>query len=139
MLWQRYTQLTHIEAAFKCLKSDLNIRPIHHQVQSRVEAHIFVAFMGYALMATLQMRTRQHAASLTPRAVLEQLAAIQMIDVHLPINDGRCLVMARYTEPAPEQQVLLDKLGLQLPHQPPPKIYPGQLAALAPYREVPNP
>ena len=139
LLWQRYTHLTQIEAAFKCLKSDLNIRPIHHQVQPRVEAHIFVAFMGYALMATLQMRTRQHAAGLTPRAVLEQLAGIQMIDVHLPVNDGRCLVMARYTEPAPEQQVLLDKLGLQLPHQPPPKIYPGQLAALAPYREVPNP
>ena len=85
------------------------------------------------------MEKRCIAAGLTPRAVLEQLAAIQMIDVHLPVNDGRCLVMARYTEPAPEQQVLLNKLGLELPHQPPPKIYPGQLAALAPYREVPNP
>ncbi len=84
-----------IEAAFKCLKGDLNIRPIHHQVQSRAEAHIFVAFMGYALMASLQVRTRQHAAGLTPGAVLEQLAAIQMIDVHLPVHDGRCLVMGR--------------------------------------------
>ena len=139
VLWQRYTQLTNIEAAFKCLKSDLNIRPIHHQVQPRVEAHIFVAFMGYCLMATLQMRTRQHAPGLTPRAVLEQLAAIQMIDVHLPVNDGRCLVMARHTEPEPEQQLLLEKLGLHLPPQPPPKIYASQLAALAPYMEVPNP
>ena len=84
-----------------------------------------MAFMGYALMATLQMRTRQHAPGLTPRAVLEQLAGIQMIDVHLPVNDGRCLVMSRYTEPEPEQRLLLDKLGLELPQQPPPKIYPG--------------
>ena len=139
VLWQRYTQLTNIEAAFKCLKNDLNIRPIHHQVQPRVEAHIFVAFMGYALTATLQMRTRQHAPGLTPRAVLEQLAAIQMIDVHLPVNDGRCLVMARHTEPEPEQQLLLNKLGLHLPEQPPPKIYASQLAALAPYMEVAPP
>ena len=138
VLWQRYTQLTQIEAAFKCLKSDLNIRPIHHQVQSRVEAHIFVAFMGYALMATLQMRTRQHAAGLTPRAVLEQLAGIKMIDVHLPVNDGRCLVMPRYTEPAPEQQLLLTKLGLELPQQPPPKIYPDAKAAQAPDQEGPS-
>ena len=139
VLWQRYTQLTNIEAAFKCLKSDLNIRPIHHQVQPRVEAHIFVAFMGYSLMATLQMRTRQHAPGLTPRAVLEQLAAIQMIDVHLPMTDGRCLVMPRHTEPEPEQQLLLNKLGLSLPEQPPPKIYASQISALAPHREVPPP
>ncbi|MGC8625042.1 MAG: hypothetical protein ACP5VQ_07230 [Phycisphaerae bacterium] len=90
----------------------MNFRPIHHQVQPRVEEHIFVAFMGYALMATLRMRPRQHAAGLTPRAVLEQLAGIQRIDVHLSVNDGRCLVMARCTEPAPDQQLLLDKLGL---------------------------
>ena len=71
--------------------------------------------------------------------MLEQLAAIQMIDVHLPVNDGRCLVMARHTEPEPEQQLLLDKLGLHLPEQPPPKIYASQLAALAPHMEVTNP
>ena len=71
--------------------------------------------------------------------MLEQLATIQMIDVHLPVNDGRCLVMARHTEPQPEQQLLLDKLGLHLPQQPPPKIYASQLAAMAPHMEVPNP
>ena len=87
---------------------------------------------------TLQMRTRQHAAGLTPRAVLEQLAGIKMIDVHLPVNDGRCLVMPRYTEPAPEQQLLLTKLGLELPQQPPPKIYPDAKAAQAPHQEGPN-
>ena len=108
VLWQRYTQLTQIEEAFKCLKSDLNIRPIYHQVQSRVEAHIFVAFLGYCLTATLRMHTRLHAPGLTPRAVLEQLAAIQIIDVHLPVTDGRCLVMSRYTEPEPAQQLLLE-------------------------------
>lgn len=139
VLWQRYTQLTNIEAAFKCLKSDLNIRPIHHQIESRVEAHILVAFMGYCLMATLNMRTRIHAPGLTPRAVLQQLAAIQIIDVHLPVSDGRCLVMSRHTEPEPEQQLLLDKLALHLPEQPPPKIYASQLAALAPYREESSP
>jgi transposase len=139
VLWQRYTQLTNIEAAFKCLKSDLNIRPIHHRIQPRMEAHIFVAFMGYCLMATLQMRTRIHAPGLTSRAVLDQLAAIQMIDVHIPVTDGRCLVMPRHTEPEPEQRLLLDKLGLNLPEQPPPKIYASEMAALAPYIEVQNP
>ncbi len=149
VLWQRYTQLTNIEAAFKCLKSDLNIRPIHHQLESRVEAHIFVAFMGYCLMATLNLRTRLHAPGLTPRAVLQQLAAIQMIDVHLPASDGRCvhlpasdgrcLVMSRHTEPEPEQKLLLDKLALVLPEQPPPKIYASQLAAQAAYAEDINP
>ncbi len=135
VLWQRYTQLTEIEAAFKSLKSDLNLRPIHHQIQRRVEAHIFVAFMGYCLMATLNMRTRVHAPGLTPRAVLEQLGDIKMIDVHLPVSDGRHLVIARYTEPEPGQQLILDKLALQLPAQPPPKIYAGQLAASTPHKE----
>ena len=136
VLWRRYTQLTQIEAVFKCLKSDLHIRPIHHQIQPRVEAHIFVAFMGYCLMAILQMRACMHAPGLTPRAILEQLGAIQMIDVHIPATDGRCLVMPRHTEPEPEQQLLLDKLELHLPEQPPPRIYASQMAALAPCGEV---
>ena len=139
VLWQRYTQLTQIEAVFKCLKSDLNIRPVHHHVQPRVEAHIFVAFMGYCLMATLQMRTRLHAPGLTPRAVLDQLGAIQMIDAHIPVTDGRCLVMPRHSEPEPEQQLLLNKLELRLPEQPPPKIYASQMAALASHMEAATP
>ena len=138
VLWQRYTLLAQIEAAFKSLKSDLQVRPIYHQVQPRVEAHILVAFLGYALVATLAMHTRRHAPGLTPRAVLEQLAAIQMVDVHLPVTDGRWLVMPRYTVPQPEQRLLLEKLGLPLPDQPPPKIYPSQVAALASEREVPE-
>ena len=130
LLWQCYTQLTQIEAAFKNLKSDLKIRPIYHQLEPRVEAHIMVAFMAYCLTATLRIQTRRHAPGLTARAVLDQLAAIQMIDVHIPVSDGRCLVLPRYTEPEQEQQFLLDKLELTLPEQPPPRIYASQLAAL---------
>ncbi len=139
LLWQSYTQLTHIEEAFKNLKSDLKIRPIYHKLEPRMEAHILVAFMAYCLTATLTMQTRQHAPGLTARAVLEQLAAIQMIDVHIPTTDGRCLVLPRYTEPESEQAFLLEKLKLTLPEQPPPKIYASELAALQEHLEPPEP
>ena len=139
LLWQSYTQLTHIEEAFKNLKSDLKIRPIYHKLEPRMEAHILVAFMAYCLTATLTMQTRQHAPGLTARAVLEQLAAIQMIDVHIPTTDGRCLVLPRYTEPEPEQAFLLEKLKLTLPEQPPPKIYASELAALQEHLQTPEP
>ena len=132
-LWQSYTQLTHIEEAFKNLKSDLKIRPIYHQLEARMEAHILVAFLAYCLTATLTMQTRHHAPGLTARAVLEQLNAIKMIDVHIPTTDGQCLVLPRYTEPEPEQALLLEKLDLTLPQQPPPKIYASELAALEGY------
>jgi len=122
VLWDRYMQLTQIEEAFKCLKSELGIRPIHHQVESRVEAHILVAFLGYCLMVTLKQRLQEHAPGLTPRAVLDKLAAIQMLDVWFPTTDGRWLVMPRYTEPEAEQKLLLHKLKLHLPAQPPPRI-----------------
>jgi len=122
VLWDRYVQLTQIEAAFKCLKSDLGIRPIHHQLEHRVEAHILVAFLAYCLTVTLRHRLRVHAPGLTPRAVLEKLASIQMLDVSFPTTDGRRLVMPRYTEPNPEQALLLHHLNLVLPQQPPPRI-----------------
>jgi transposase len=122
VLWERYMQLTQIEAAFKGLKSDLGIRPIHHQKAERVEAHIFVAFMAYCLSVTLKNRLQAYAPGLTPKAVLETMAKIQMIDVSFPTTDGRLLVMARYTEPEPEQKILLHKLKLTLPDQPPPRI-----------------
>jgi hypothetical protein len=115
-------QLTQIEAAFKCLKSDLGIRPIHHQLQHRVEAHILVAFLAYCLTVTLKYRLQAHASGLTPRGVLEKLAAIQMLDVSFPTTDGRRLVMPRYTEPNPEQALLLHQLNLVLPPQPRPRI-----------------
>jgi hypothetical protein len=122
VLWDRYMQLTQIEEAFKCLKSELGIRPIHHQVESRVEAHILVAFLGYCLMVTLKQRLQEHAPGLSPRAVLDKLAAIQMLEVWFPTTDGRWLVMPRYTEPEADQKLLLHKLKLHLPAQPPPRI-----------------
>ena len=129
VLWDRYMQLTQIEAAFKCLKSDLGIRPIYHQLEHRVEAHIMVAFLAYCLSVTLQQKLRGHAPGLTPRAVLEKLAAIQMLDVSFPTTDGRLLVMPRYTEPDPEQAIVLHQLGLVIPQQPPPRISTAAVGA----------
>jgi transposase len=122
VLWDRYMQLTQIEAAFKCLKSDLGIRPIYHQREQRVEAHILVAFLAYCLIVTLKHRLQVNAPGLTPRAVLEKLATIQMLDVSFPTTDGRRLTMPRYTEPEPENALLLHHLKLKLPQQPPPRI-----------------
>ena len=121
-LWTYYIQLTEIEQAFKELKSDLAIRPIYHQRDDRIEAHIFVAFLAYCLQVTLKQRLRALAPGLTPRAALEKFSALQMVDVHLPTTDGRTLILSRYTEPEKDQQLLLQQLRLQLPQQPPPRI-----------------
>jgi transposase len=121
-LWEFYLQLTEVEQAFKELKGDLALRPIHHQLDRRIEAHIFISFLAYALQVTLKTRLKKTAAGLTPRAVLEKFATVQMLDVHLPTTDGREIVMPRYTHPEPDLQLLLDQLKLQLPDQPPPKI-----------------
>ena len=122
VLWERYVQLTQIEAAFKVMKSELGLRPIYHQLGHRVEAHILVAFLAYCLLVTLKNRLQALAPGLTPRAVLETLAPIQMLDVTFPTTDGRRLVMPRYTQPTPEQKLLLHQLQLSLPAQPPPRI-----------------
>jgi len=121
-LWKLYMQLTQIEAAFRCLKTDLKIRPIHHQLEQRVDAHILVAFLSYCLMVTLKKRLEPHGPGLTPKAALEKLASIQMIDVCIPTTEGSWLVLPRYTEPSLDQHLLLKKLNLQLPQQPPPRI-----------------
>ena len=121
-LWQTYIQLTEIEQAFKELKGDLAIRPIHHQLDHRIEAHIFVAFVAYCLQVTLKNRLRALAPGLTPRAVLEKLSAIQMVDVHLPTTDGRRIVLSRHTQPEKDQQLLLRQLKLALPPQTAPRI-----------------
>jgi hypothetical protein len=107
-----YLLLVRVEEAFKNLKGDLAIRPIFHQDQTRIEAHIFIAFLAYCLHATLARRLPALAPGLTPRSVLEKFAAVQMIDVHLPTTDGRELVLTRYTEPDAELRLLLDKLKL---------------------------
>ena len=121
-LWRLYLQLVEIEQAFKELKNDLSVRPIHHQLETRIEAHIFVAFLAYCLMVTLKQRLKALAPGLTPKAVLEKLAAIQMIDVELPTTDGRTIVLSRHTEPESDHLLLLQRLKLELPAQPPPKI-----------------
>jgi hypothetical protein len=121
-LWQFYIQLTEVEAAFKNLKDDLQLRPIHHQLESRIEAHIFVAFIAYCLHVTLRARLKLLAPGLTPRAVLDKFAAMQMLDVHFPTTDARTLILSRYTEPNPDQRILLEQLRLTLPPQPPPRI-----------------
>lgn len=122
LLWQYYTQLVAVEEAFKNLKGDLAIRPIFHQQERRVEAHIFIAFLAYCLQITLHRRLHALAPGLTARSALEKFAAVQMIDVHLPTTDGRELLLTRYTQPEPELRLLIQQLKLQLPPQPPPRI-----------------
>ncbi len=106
----------------KNLKDDLRLRPIYHQLENRIEAHIFVAFMAYCLHVTLRARLKSLARGLTPRAVLEKFAAIQMLDVQFPTTDGRTLILSRYTEPNTDHRLLLEQLNLTLPPQPPPRI-----------------
>jgi hypothetical protein len=130
--------LVEIEAAFRCLKSDLAIRPVYHQLEHRVEAHILVAFLGYCLTVTLKNLLSPHAPGLTPRAVLETLGTIQMVDVQVPTTDGRRLTMPRHTQPEPEHLMILEKLGLSLPPQPPPRITAGQVRQTQPAQEPPE-
>lgn len=122
-VWEKYLLLTRVEQAFKEVKSDLAIRPIHHQIEPRIEAHIFVSFLAYCLFATLRNLLRPSAAGVTSRSVIETFGQMQMIDVQLPTPDGRVILLQRYTEPEPEVQLLLDRLNLRLPRQPPRPIY----------------
>ncbi len=127
-LWQFYLQLVEIEAAFKNLKSELAIRPIFHQREDRIEAHIFVAFLAYCIQMTFKQQLQEHAPGLTVRQALDKLQAMQMLDVHFPTTDGRELIFTRYTEPERDQQLLLAKLGWTLPPQSPPRITAANLA-----------
>ena len=123
-LWRQYLLLTEVEQAFKELKHDLAIRPVFHQREDRIEAHILVAFIAYCLQVTLKHMARPKAPGLTPRAILEKLSTMQMVDVHLPTTDGRHLVLPRRTDPTRDQQLLLHQLDLRLPDQSPPRISP---------------
>jgi transposase len=131
-LWEYYLQLVAVEEAFKTLKGDLSIRPIYHQRERRIEAHIFIAFLAYCLHVTLGHRLKHLAPGLTTRSVLEKFCAVQMIDVHVPITDGRELMLTRYTQPEPELKLLLEKLRIALPPQSPPKISAAQAASATP-------
>jgi hypothetical protein len=122
VLWTRYVQLTQIESVFRSLKSELGIRPIYHQLEHRVDAHILIAFLAYCLQVTLKRRLLFHAPGLTPTVVLEKLAEIKMIDVWIPAIDQRWLILPRHTQPSADIKLLIEKLKLQLPSQPPPRL-----------------
>jgi len=131
-LWNYYLQLVKVEEAFRTLKGDLAIRPIFHQEEARIEAHVFLAFLAYCLHVSLGLRLKHLAPGLTTRSALEKFAAVQMIDVHIPTTDGRELSLTRYTQPEPELKLLLERLKLTLPQQPPPKIAAAQLTTQHP-------
>ena len=98
-LWELYLLLVQIEQAFKDLKGDLRIRPIWHQRDNRIEAHIFISFLAHCFHVTLRNQAHNIAAELTPGAIINKLCSIQMIDVHLPTTDRRHIVLSRHTQP----------------------------------------
>jgi hypothetical protein len=132
VLWTRYVQLTQIESAFRSPKSELGIRPIYHQLEHRADAHVLIAFLAYCLQVTLKNRLMIHAPGLTPTGVLEKLATIQMVEVWIPMLDGRWLVLPRHTQPEQDVQALLDQIRITLPSQPPPRIKSSPIATTAP-------
>jgi transposase len=131
VLWTRYVQLTQIESVFRSLKSELGIRPIYHQLEHRADAHVLIAFLAYCLQVTLKNHLLIHASGLTPSAVLEKLATIQMVEVWIPMVDGRWLVLPRHTQPEKDVQAVLDQLQITLPCQPPPRVNGSPTAALS--------
>ena len=128
-LWAKYMQLTEAEAAFRALKSELSIRPLFHQKEPRIKAHVMVAFLGYALRVTLQHLLKRrpavipqpslsgvdNAQPLSPMQVLALLSTLQSADIVLPTTDGREIRLRRITEPDAEQKSLLHQLHLTLP------------------------
>jgi transposase len=131
VLWTRYVQLTQIESVFRSLKSELGIRPIYHQLEHRADAHVFIAFLAYCLQVTLKNRLMMYAPGLTPLSVFEKLSTIQMVDVCVPMLDGRSLVLPRHTQPEPDVRALMEQIGIALPPQPPPRIKSSQLPGTA--------
>ena len=116
-LWKKYIQLTEAEAAFRALKSELAIRPIFHQKEHRVKAHILVAFLGYALWVTFKHLLKRKNSDLSPARALALLSTLHSADIILPTTDGREIRLRRITTPNPEQQLLLDQLGITLPER----------------------
>ena len=130
-LWAKYMQLTEAEASFRALKRELSIRPLFHQLEPRVKAHVMVAFLGYALWVTLKhlLKRRpailpqpsasgvENAQPLSPMKALALLSTLQSADIVLPTTDGREIRLRRITEPTAEQKSLLHQLGLSLPER----------------------
>ena len=122
-LWEQYIQLTEVEAAFRTLKSDIGLRPIYHWVEPRVEAHVMIAFMGYAMWVCLKWKLKSLASSLSPRQMIELFRSVQLVEVWFDTVDGRQICLPRITTPEPEHQVILDQMNWTLPKQPPPRVY----------------
>jgi transposase len=114
-LWKTYMQLTEAEAAFRIHKTDLSIRPIWHQKEERVLAHILVCFLAYVLWKTLGQICRKAGLGDEPRRVLNELAEIRLVDVVLPTRDGAEIRQRCISRPTEHQQILLDQLQLRLP------------------------
>ena len=128
-LWSKYMQLTEAEASFRALKSELSVRPLFHQLEPRVKAHIMVAFLGYALWVTLKHLLKRrtpvvpkpsasgvdNAQPMTPMRAIALLSTLQSADIVLPTTDGREIRLRRITEPTSEQKSLLRQLGISLP------------------------
>lgn len=114
-LWKKYIQLTEAEAAFRALKSELSIRPIFHQLERRVKAHVLVAFLGYALWVTLKHLLRRKNLKTSPAQALSMLSGLRSADIVLPTTDRREIRLRRITTPTREQQTLLAHLGMQIP------------------------
>jgi transposase len=131
VLWTRYVQLTQIESVFRSLKSELGIRPVYHQLEHRADAHVLIAFLAYCLQVTLKNRLMLHAPGLTPASVFEKLSTIQMVEVWIPLLDGRWLVLPRHTQPEADVQALIEQIRITLPPQPPPRIKSTQLPSAA--------
>lgn len=121
-LWRNYMNLVRIEESFRTLKGDLGLRPVFHQLDGRIEAHVFISFLAYCLHVTLEKHNKKAATGLSSRGVLERMSEIQMLDVTIPATDGREVRMRRYTKPEKVHHLLLDQLGFTLPAQPPPEI-----------------
>jgi transposase len=116
-LWKKYMQLTEVEAAFRTLKSELAIRPLFHQLEKRVKAHVLVAFLGYALLVTLKHLLKRGSSECSPAKVLKRLSELYSVDIVLPTIEGREIWLRRITKLDDEQQRILYQLQLQLPER----------------------
>lgn len=117
-LWRNYIHLVRIEESFRTLKGDLGLRPVFHQLDGRIEAHVFISFLAYCLHVILEQYNKKAATGLSFRSVLARMSEIQMLDVTIPATDGREVRMKRYTKPEKIHCLLLDQLGLTLPSRP---------------------
>jgi hypothetical protein len=112
-----YMQLNDAEAAFRTLKQDLSIRPVHHHNEDRVKAHVLVCFLAYAMYRTLDRLAKLKGLAMTARRVLDSLATIKSGDIILPLVDGRELRLRRVSRPDSQQAEILTRLGVDLPER----------------------